>query len=311
MKKTIAIILAMLCVLVLIACDVDDKYDEDKEIVKEYDGVAITKLTYITVDYNGGYTNKKVLNFAENKYYSVGYLPAHNETPELELKSTFTDDAEKVFIDACYSNGLFGLKKEYKTSETIYDGGGWTLVIEYEDGTSKTSEGDNAGPSKIFNKCSTCFYDLCGEEVMGSLPQYYAYPPQISYAFHFEDGNTSASTNETAKVVRADYNWNGKTRDSDLYLLCEEYKDENEFKKGVDYELVLYTSNYDYSKKFSKFTVKEYDYNSELTNEKTLYTGKWIKQIEIKLELNKIYVYEMSYKDGNSVQYTFSTFCNE
>lgn len=315
MKKILAMLLTMLCVLTLLSCEADDSSfeddGEDREAVKEYDGVRITKLSYITVDYNGGYTREYVLDFDENKYYSIGYLPADNEDPELQMKSTFTDDAEKAFIDTCYSNGLFGLKKEYKTTETIYDGSGWTLTVNYEDGTSQTSSGDNAGPSKIFNKCSTCFYDLCGEEVMGSLPQYYAYPPNISYAFGFTKGNSSSSTNQTAKVVRADYDWNGRKADVDVYLLCEEHKGKNKFEKGIDYELTLYTANYDYGKKFNKFVVKQYDYNSELTNEKVVYSGKWIKQIDIELEMNKIYTYEMYYKDGNYVQYTFSTFCNE
>lgn len=75
--------------------------------------------------------------------------------------------------------------------------------------------------------------------------------------------------------------------------------------------MVLYTANYDCDERFNKLIVKEYDYNSELTNEKIIYTGKWMKQIKLDIQMNKIYVYELAYKDGDFVQYNFSTYCNQ
>ncbi len=277
--------------------------------IKEYTGTKINKLTYITVDYNEGYTNKYVLDFNENTYSSIGYMPLENDSPALELKRTFTDEKEKMFMDQCYSYGLFNLKKLYSKSG-IQDGSGWDLIIEYEDGTTKTSKGSNARPTKVFNKCSIAFYDLCGDPVIGSLPDYYIYPPNISYDFYYTNGNSSVGTNSLAEVTRANYKWNkSESLGNDIYLINEENKDKSKFVENTTYELFLYTSNYDCDEKFNKITVKEYDFNTNLLNEKVIYEGKWIKQIELGLQLNKIYVYELSFKDGDFVQYTFNTYC--
>lgn len=307
MKKIMFSIFILLFGILLMGCEnIEFGNEEDKN--KEYQGIEITKMTYITIDYNGGYTEKRVLDFLENKYYSAGFLP--DEEVPLEVKKTFKDEEEKVLIDACYVNGLFDLEEKYEESGII-DGGGWHLIIEFADGTTKISDGDNAGPSKIFNKCATYFYDLCGEVVMGILPEYYIYPPGISYGFEYSYDNHIVSNNSFSRVVRASYKWNKNKIEKDLYLLNENNKDKNEFITAYDYKLVLFTSNYNYDKKFNKITVKKYDYNSELTSEEVIYSGKWFKQIDLDLEFNKIYVYELSYDNGDYVQYTFNTYVNE
>lgn len=296
-KINILIILSLLCILT--ACN----------SIKEYTGTKIIKITHTSIDYMGGYTIKDELDFNENKYSSLGYLPTEVENPELELKSIFTDEEEKVFMDECYTYGLFDLKESYSAPDII-DGGGWSLIIEYEDGTTKISKGSNAGPTKVFNKCATTFYDLCGQGVVGRVPEYYITPPNISYSFHFTVDTTNVSTNEIVIVRRANYKWNKcESLDNNYYQLNEETKGRNEFNSNYSYQLVLYTANYNCDEKFNKITVKEYDYNSKLTNEKTIYKGKWFDQIELDIQVNKIYVYELSFKDGDYVQYTFSTYC--
>lgn len=301
MKKMIINTFIIICVLFLLSC------------TKKYEGAAVNKLTYITVNYNGGYTNKRVLDFKENKYYSIGYLPVDDKEPDLELKNTFSESEGKDFIQQCYSNGLFDIKAMYSQSGII-DGGVWELIIEFSDGTIKKSKGSNASPQKTFNKCAIAFYNLCGEEVMGTLPKYYVYPPQISYAFHYNENGTSISDNSLTNVVLANYKWNKKeVLEKDLYLINEENKKNNKFIHDIEYKLILYTGNYDYNKKFNRIVLKEYDYNSDLTNEKTVFIGSFFeikKQIELDIKLNKIYTYELFYKDGNYIQYTFSTFIN-
>ena len=99
-----------------------------------------------------------------------------------------------------------------------------------------------------------------------------------------------------------------KDKNNDLYLLNEEFKEKNKFIKDYNYQLVLYTSNYDYDKKFKQITVTEYDYNIDLTNEKVIYSGKWFKQIKLDIQFNKIYVYELTYENGDYVCYTFNTY---
>lgn len=297
--KKINILILIVLISVLTACN----------SIKEYTGPKIVKITHTSIDYMGGYTVKDELDFVENKYSSLGYMPTEVENPELELKSTFTDEEEKVFMDECYSYGLFDLKESYSATGII-DGGGWTFIIEYEDGTTKTSRGDNAGPSKVFNKCATSFYDLCGQGVVGRVPEYYINPPNISYSFRFKADTTNVNTNDITVLKRANYKWNkSESIDNSYFQINEEVKDRNEFYSTFSYKLVLYTANYHCDEKFNKITVKEYDYNSELTNEKTIYTGKWFDQIELDIQVNKIYVYELSYKDGDYVQYTFSTYC--
>ena len=297
--KKIFLIISILSCLTLLSCS----------SIKEYKGKKINKLTYTTVEYMGGYTKVNEFDFVNNNYSTIDYYAYDEETPETEIKSSFSDNEEKTFIDSCYSYGLFDLKESYEPLFPVMDGSGWELTIEYEDGTKKVSEGNNARPTKVFNNCATAFYDLCGYSVIGSLPPYYAYPPNISYSFRYQAGNTNVSTNEITKVIRANYKWNKfESLDNNLYSLNE--LSNNEFNKDYSYSLVLYTSNYDCSEKFNKIIVKEYDFNKELSNEKTIYTGKWFKQIELNIEVNKIYVYELHFKDGDYVQYTFNTKCS-
>ena len=297
MKKTLVLVF-LTFVLLLTGCTTPPP----SQPIKEYTGTKIAKLTYITSAYDGfGYTKERLFDFNENQYLTAGYRL--DEEKEFTLKKTFTDAEEKIFMDACYSYGLFDLAERYEPQEIVYDGYGWSMLIEYEDGTVKKSVGSNASPKEIFDKCCTYFYDLCGEVVVGLLPEYYVYPPNVS---------TNVGMYGYTDVVRADYKWNkGESLGNDLYSLNEANKDENEFKEDVDYTLVLYTSNYNCKEKFNGITIKEYDYNSELTNERVVYSGKWFKQIELALELNKIYVYELSFRDGDYVQYTFSTLCHQ
>lgn len=297
--KKIYILIMILLISILCGCN----------SIKEYTGTKITKITYKSIDYMGGYTELYELDFNENKYSSISYLPTEVENPELEIKSTFTDEEEKEFMDLCYTYGLFNIK-DYYSESGICDGGGWDLSIEYIDGTKKISKGNNAGPYKVFNKCATVFYDLCGEGVVGIIPEYYIFPPNISYSFLFNVDTTRVNTNDIAVVRRSNYKWNKKeSLDNNYYQLNDEVKERNEFYSSYSYKLVLYTANYNCSEKFNKITVKEYDFNPELSNEKVIYTGKWFDQIELDIKINKIYVYELSFKDGDYVQYTFATYC--
>lgn len=278
---------------------------------KEYNGPKITKLTYVDIDYNGMIYDKYVIDFITNQYLTTHYTSINEDTSPLTLKSTFTEEEEKIFLDSCFANGLFDLKESYTTNETVYDGGGFDLIIEYEDGTSKTSNGSNAFPMKVFNKCSTAFYDLCKEEVLGELPDYYVYPPGISFSFSYFYNNVEYNTNDCCNVNIANYKWNKSTSiNNDIFLINEQSKINNKFLSDKTYKIHLFTANYTCKEKFVKIDVKEYDYTSDLSNEKLIYSGKWIKQIKLDININKIYVYELTFKDNDFVQYTFNTYCN-
>ena len=274
---------------------------------KEYSGLNIVKLSFQTVDYMGGSTVTKELDFIKNQYKKKNYSPFNDVEEDYKVLKEFSDEQEKIFINGIYNSGLLKINEYYK-NENIDDGGGWTLVVEYEDGSIFKSRGSNDSPKRVFDKCSTYFYDLCGEEVMGSLPEFYYNPPGISYSFHYLTSNDSyGSDNSFTKVYKANYKWNKFNESNcDIYQLNSQNND-NLFLKDNKYQVVFYTSNYHCDKKFNKFVLKSYDFNQELTNEKLVYTDNWFDQIELDLELDKIYVYELSYKNGDFIQYTFNT----
>lgn len=123
-------------------------------------------------------------------------------------------------MDYCYSYGLFNLKERYETKGIIADGGGWELKIEYVDGTPKTSTGNNAAPTKVFNKCATVFYDLCNDGVVGSVPINYYSPPGISVSFHFDDKNYYYSNDSLSQFARVNYKWNKfESLDNNIYSI--------------------------------------------------------------------------------------------
>ena len=163
--KLLSLILAVLLTLTLPACAVkptpngtEDNGNSDTSKPNsniEYRGTKITKLTYETVDYNGGATDVNVLDFSANTFTYNGYFPPYIDMndPSRTVTSEFTEEEEKLFLDTCYANGLFALEEKYTHDGIVCDGGEWTLTIEYVDGTVKLSNGINEGPYDIFNKC--------------------------------------------------------------------------------------------------------------------------------------------------------------
>ena len=134
---------------------------------------GITKITYETVDFMGGRTRTFVLDFVHNEYQKRDYIPGDETSNRLLfVVKTFTEEEEKTFINGIANCGLLSIKSEYKRTNVL-DGGGWSFLVEYKDGKSFSSKGENNGPYKVFDKCSTYYYDLCGEQVMGMLPSGY------------------------------------------------------------------------------------------------------------------------------------------
>lgn len=295
--KKIAIFILIVITFMSIGCSSNKRED-------------IVKITYQTVDYNGGYTTNAVLNFENNEYRRNAYLPENTDfkEPELELIKTFSDDEEKEFIKGINDAGILNIKEHYEKSGII-DGGGWTLIIEFSDGTIFKSTGSNDSPRNVFNKCSTYFYDLCNEEIMGMLPQYYKDQPNVSYTLYvFEGEKRISGTMGLPHIKKGNYKWNKRSSfDNNYYDMNNDQKENNSFFDSYSYKLGLDTYNYDFDDIFTNITIYEYDFNKELSNEKTIYTGKWFKQIELDIELNKIYVYRLEFKNGDYVEYTFNT----
>ena len=299
MKRIIMVCLCMVCLLGFSACST---------AIKEYEGAAVTCISYERIDYNGGYTEEYVIDFENNVVQKRGYLPFENDAPDFETIATFSDEKERLLINKLFSYGFFDIKENYPAPEGIIDGGGWNMLVEYSDGTTKKSRGSNNSPSSVFSNCAKAFYDICEDGIVGYVAQEYYCPPNISYSF------TSGSTHMgyTSYGERADYRWNGfESIGNSIYELNVSNDFMQEFYAGDVYTLVLYTSNYGDYEKFQKCIVIEYDYNEALSNLTEVYNGKWFKQIELELELDKIYLVRFEFKDGDFVEYTFNTRINE
>ena len=306
MKKTfiflVSIIMSCLFLLAFTGCSPE---------LKTYEGTEVVKITYSRVDYFGGYTVDYLFDFNSCTASKRGYMPdfdTNNAIPEYQQFAVFTKSDATVFFDKCYTYGLFSLEKSYVTDEIIMDGGGWSLTIEYIDGTTFTSTGSNAGPSDVFSKCMYAFYELCGEGVVGNIPSDFLFPPDISLSFDYQIGNILYSTNTLAQIRRGNYLWNEHSvSETNYYNVNRELSEFNEFDGTCQYTLVLYTANYHYSKKFNKFTLTCYDYNEEMSNEHVIFSSKWFKQKEFPLQFDKIYIYRLYWSNGDFAEYTFNT----
>ena len=300
MKKTLSFILAMVTLLCCLAgCS---------ESIKEYDKTPLSTLTYTQVDYNGGYTTEYLFDFEKNVVTRHSYLPEDAENDRLETLAEFSDEQEKALIDKLYTYGLFDIKNEYKSSPGIVDGGGWSLKINYSDGTSKVSTGSNNSPSSVFSKCAKAFFDICGNGVVAHVPSEYYTPPNISYAIHSAVGNNTTSQGAASLVERGNYRWNGFEETSQNYFQLNQNRPfPYELDGNTAYEFVLYTSNYGDYDRFNECVVVSYDFNEEMSKEAVVIEKGWFTQIEFALQANKIYVIKLSFKNGDFVEYTFNT----
>ena len=234
--QKIIIILILPLVLLLISCSNKSKYDD------------ITTLTFETVDYFGGEAVTHFLDFKTNEYKRK-YRPYSNdgnaEYTDLTLIKTFTDDEKEEFFKGISDAHLLSIKNEYK-NEHVYDGGGWTLIIEFKDGEVFTSNGSNASPEKVFNKCSTYFYDLCGTEIMGMLPTNYKEPPRLETGLRVLEGEKMISgTYGAPRIILGNYKWNKKESSNINYydLNIDNTLNYNYFKDGPFSELCVFPAN--------------------------------------------------------------------
>lgn len=154
MKKLISLICLLLS-FIFISCEMP---------IKEYQGKDIIKLTYSTIDFLGGNTITYEFDFIENKSYK-SKNNVFDDSYLVEDLATFTEEQEEIFMNKCYTFGLFSLKELYE-DKNVDDGGGWTLTITYDDDSKKESIGKNKSPKNVFDKCAYAFYDLCNEGVL-------------------------------------------------------------------------------------------------------------------------------------------------
>ncbi len=297
MKKINILLFVIVALTLFASCDsIDDL------LIMEYRGEEISEIIYESIDYMGGSTDIHKISFTDNKVYFK-----ENDGEFKEIK-TFTDEEEIEFINTCYSNGLFGIAPRYE-NKNIIDGGGWSLVINYKNGNNKISTGSNDAPVIVFKRCAVPFFDFCGERVLGSLPENFFEPPnlQLSVPVLSDDGSKVISVGYDVAV--ADYYWNEgrfSSDNTDLYAINEELLKTQEMIDTNEKILFRKTVYEDFSG-FSRFVFKSYDYNPELSGEKIIEDRIFFNEGEYALEPDKIYVYEMYFKNGEYIRRTFNT----
>ena len=310
MKRIPLIIICLVLIICLSGCSWVRKIIP----IKEYEGTSLISLSYESVDYMGGISTTHVFDFENNVVTRIDFNP-YNEQEEYTtvFVCEFTEEAEKKFIDSVSSYGLFNIKESYEASHTIMDGGGWTLEINYSDGSVKKSTGSNAGPDLVFSNCAIHFYDLCGYGVVASVPSSYYLPPRIDITTNYQAklGNVTYYGSPYLDVERGNYLWNGHLKDDiDIYELVAN-KNKSSLLKGYEYSIVLYTANYsrpdDGYSNFSECVVMSYAIDTQLSDGKEVARYGWIDQVSIPMELDRIYVVTLKYRNGDFVEYAFST----
>ncbi|MCL2817675.1 MAG: hypothetical protein FWD39_04740, partial [Clostridiales bacterium] len=67
------------------------------------------------------------------------------------------------FFKNIKKHGIFKLKKNYKPKGIVMDGGGWSLIITFGDGSIFESSGSNSSP-KQFDQIRKDFSTLTGDK---------------------------------------------------------------------------------------------------------------------------------------------------
>ena len=134
--------------------------------------------------------------------------------------------------------------------------------------------------------------------------------PNVSYTFSGNTDTDNTYTGFSSYGERVNFKWNGlESSGYNLYEVNTSADFPMQFYENDDLALTLYTANYKYynSIGFLRCIVTTYDYNDTLTNETVVHSGGWFSQIELPLELNKIYLVRFEYITGDFVEYTFNT----
>lgn len=127
-------------------------------------GDEVEYIQYKTIDYNGGYTVDRIMNFSSGEVLEKRGIPTWDMEDEYTVIYTFDTALNDEILKGFHSAGIFRLRSRYNTLSTIMDGGGWVLKIKYTDGTEKESHGSNAGPYWRFNMADDAFFRATGKK---------------------------------------------------------------------------------------------------------------------------------------------------
>ncbi len=318
MKKTVLLLIFILVFSFIVSCTpapqvtpTPPKENETEEAEFLND---ISEIFFKRVSFMGGNTEIIKIDFSANKVYRSRYTPDDRFSEEdqenegyIEIR-TFTEEDEKEFITICKMGGIFEIEKKYERTD-VADGGSWEMIVNYKNGDVKRSIGINEDPEEVFAACSVAFYNLCGEDVVGYLPADHHKMP-FPFLHLIYEKKPDIYPYYRISAVRADYSFNEGA------IICknDDYFKINEIEKNtliesndeIEYSLrITFKNNTPY--KVEKTILRSYDYNEELTGEKLLYEWETLKDETIPIELEKIYVLDIRYENGDFSRYTFNT----
>ena len=299
MKKLIALFLvAVMALSCLVGCGGTENED---------DKMSIMSLIYTSVDYFGGYTEEYYFDFEKNILTKHSFFPGDEESDNTETLAEFTDEEKVALLDRLNTAGLFDIDEDYPAPPDVCDGGGWSLKVNYSDGTSTESTGSNNKPTSVFSECAYAFFDLCGDGIVASVPLAYYTPPNISYEVSYTVGNPIVIVGGLVDK-RGNYKWNG-FEESEINYFDLNQNDSFYFstERDLTYQLALSTANYRNYERFVKCEVVSYDFNEELSEETLIIDSGWFRRIDFALEANTIYIVRLGFENGDFVEYSFNT----
>lgn len=167
MKKLIFAFLIFATVLFAFGCNQTDipETPETPEAPEEpvvYEGKKITRITYSVGD---GLETIMTFDFERNKldYERTRYSVKTQPTPVCDLP----EELEEDFINAIYGAGLLDLDSGYYPDYSVFDSAGWVLIITYEDGTTKRTDGYHIWPEGVFDEFGAAFREYYGCDFAG------------------------------------------------------------------------------------------------------------------------------------------------
>lgn len=265
-------------------------------------------------DYKGEREIKYTIDFENNIYKKLIKTPEDYGVQKVfeDSEKIFTEEQETKFLKEADDADLFTLKEKNNLLWGIINSE-WSIEFKYLDGSSYISKGQNG--INVSKECAVAFYHLCGEQVIGDMPDYFFTPPnQPDIAFEYvKDGVECVNVNGLVRFKLGNYVWSEFTvTNADYYELNNEDYSQygiEPFNSSIEYSFGFYTANYPKNaEKFKKMIVKEYDFNKELTNEKVVFDLEWFKKTNyVKLELEKIYICRFEFSEGRYAEYTFTT----
>ena len=268
----------------------------------EYEGKNIDTISYITVNYMGGFKRETIVDLTNGSVKYREYLEEDKDTTDFILAYEFDITKVEEFLNEAGKSGLFDLEDEYITND-ILDGGEWNISILFEDGSIKESKGINNYPD-IFKDSDYAFFKLYGDDLFNTIPNYYKNPPVIYYTIKFTQGSTTTSNG--SGLIPIEYTWHGIEVVVDNPFVTVVNPLNHSFDTSIEYKLVLWTANYNI--KFTEMILTSY--NLDGTEKNVIDETNFFSQKEYTLELDRIYVITMTFENG-TCNYYLSTENNE